>query len=60
MAEFFDMGGYGAYIWSCYAIVLGSMALMLVSSLRKSREAAKEAEALRALSPRRRRKGGSS
>jgi heme exporter protein CcmD len=22
MSQFFDMGGYGAYIWPCYALTL--------------------------------------
>lgn len=58
MAEFFSMGGYGVYIWPCYAAVLGGMAFMLVASMRAARKAEQETEALRALSPRRRRKGG--
>lgn len=58
MMEFFDMGGYAVYIWPSYAAVLGGMAVLLVISIRAAARARREAEALRALSPRRRRKGG--
>ncbi len=29
MAEFFHMGGYGAYVWSCYGIT----AIILIANL---------------------------
>ena len=34
MAEFFAMGGYGGYVWSCFAIVALVMVILLVQSLR--------------------------
>lgn len=58
MMEFFEMGEYAAYIWPSYAAVLGGMAVLLAVSIRAAAKARKEAEALRALSPRRRRRGG--
>ncbi|WP_417518648.1 heme exporter protein CcmD [Minwuia sp.] len=60
MAEFFSMGGYGSFIWSSYAAVALGMIVLFVVSVRGARKAEREASALRALSPRRRRKGGES
>jgi len=34
MAEFFSMGGYGAYVWPSYAMTAVIMAVLLVASLR--------------------------
>jgi heme exporter protein D len=31
--SFFSMGGYGAYIWPCYAIALTGLAAYLIYSL---------------------------
>jgi len=41
MAEFFSMGGYGAYIWPSYAMTAIILAALLVASIRelKSTEA---------------------
>ncbi|MBF0247238.1 MAG: heme exporter protein CcmD [Alphaproteobacteria bacterium] len=34
MAEFFSMGGYGAYVWPSYGLAAAIMIALLVSSLR--------------------------
>jgi heme exporter protein D len=34
MSEFFEMGGYGAYIWPCYGVSAVLMVGILVSSIR--------------------------
>jgi len=41
MAEFFSMGGYGAYIWPSYAMTAIILAALLLASIRelKSTEA---------------------
>ncbi len=36
--EFFDMGGYGAYIWPSYGLTAAVMIVMLVVSLRMLRQ----------------------
>jgi len=36
--EFFDMGGYGAYIWPSYGLTAVVMIVMLVASLRMLRQ----------------------
>lgn len=38
MAEFFEMGGYAAFIWPAYAVALLLMVGLLVLSLRSMRE----------------------
>jgi heme exporter protein D len=48
MAEFFHMGGYGAYVWSAYgafALIVGGLTL---SSLRASGRAKRELKDLEA------------
>lgn len=37
MAEFFYMGGYGAYVWSAYAIWLAVMIINVVQPAIKAR-----------------------
>jgi heme exporter protein CcmD len=42
IAEFFRMGGYGAYVWPAFAfaaLVLGGMAWRVVARLRASEDA---------------------
>jgi len=34
MAEFFSMGGYGAYVWPSYVMTAVVMAVLLFTSLR--------------------------
>jgi heme exporter protein D len=48
MAEFFDMGGYGAYIWSSFliaAIVMTGLAVQSWLDLRKQKRLVAELEA---------------
>ena len=40
MAEFLAMGGYGVFIWPCYALSLGGMVWIALSSWRRARRAA--------------------
>lgn len=35
MQEFFSMSGYGAYVWSCYALTFGVLAWNLVAARRE-------------------------
>ena len=35
VAEFINMGGYGAYVWSAYGIALVAMVLTIVIPLRQ-------------------------
>lgn len=30
LGEFFEMGGYGKYVWSCYGICLIALALNII------------------------------
>jgi heme exporter protein CcmD len=36
--EFIEMGGYGFYIWSCYAVVLFGMVVYYSQSARSSKK----------------------
>lgn len=56
MSEFLAMGGYAAYVWPTYGATALVMVVLLVASVRGSKRAEREARALEALSPRRRRK----
>lgn len=38
MAEFFEMGGYAAFIWPAYVVAILLMAGLLVLSLRSMRQ----------------------
>jgi heme exporter protein D len=58
MVEFFQMGGYAEYIWPSYGAVALVMIVLLAQSVRAARRAEREAEQLKALSPRRRRRSG--
>lgn len=35
LADFLDMGGYGFYVWLCYAIVIIALVLQLVIAKRR-------------------------
>jgi heme exporter protein D len=35
VSEFFNMSGYGAYVWSAYAIAIGSLVLNVWLARRK-------------------------
>ena len=55
MSSFFSMGGFAAFIWPCYALSLGGMGWLALSSWRRARRGAralKEMESNRASSPR--------
>jgi heme exporter protein D len=45
--QFFAMGGYAAYVWPAFAIVLAVMALMWFSSIRGWRKSEQTLAALR-------------
>jgi heme exporter protein D len=44
MSEFFDMGGYGFYVWGSYFVTLGAMALEPVLVSLRKRKALREAK----------------
>ena len=51
LADFFDMGGYAAYVWPSYALTLAVVVLNIVWARRllvKSREEARRRLAMRA------------
>jgi heme exporter protein CcmD len=35
MREFLSMSGYGAYVWSCYALTFGVLAWNLIAARRE-------------------------
>lgn len=43
MSEFFDMNGYGVYVWPAYAIALGALWLNIWIARRQLRAARAEA-----------------
>lgn len=43
MSEYFDMKGYGLYVWSAYAIALGALVLNVWAARRQLRIAREEA-----------------
>lgn len=60
MSEFFAMGGYGAFVWSSYAISAVILIALLVTSVRRLNKIERELVPLEAarLERRARRKGG--
>jgi heme exporter protein CcmD len=36
LLQFFDMGGYGIYVWPCYAILLLMLSWYVVSIFKKN------------------------
>ena len=51
LADFFDMGGYAAYVWPSYALTLAVVVLNIIWARRllvKSREEARRRLAMRA------------
>lgn len=48
MAEFFDMGGYAAYVWTAYGLSAVALVALALSSRRKLKESADAVEAARA------------
>lgn len=43
MSEFLDMSGYGAYVWSAYAIAMGGLVLNVWLARRQLRDARRQA-----------------
>ncbi len=43
MSEFFDMGGYGKYLWPCFILGIGVVVLNLVLALNSLAAAKQEA-----------------
>lgn len=48
MAEFFSMGGYGAYIWPSYGLCAVIMLALLITSLRSLKSTEKTFDRLKA------------
>lgn len=44
MSDFFSMGGYAAYVWTSYALVLGIVVLNVVWARRSLKRALAEAQ----------------
>ena len=40
MGAFFSMGGYAGFVWPCYLLTLGGMALLALASWRRAKQAA--------------------
>ena len=43
MKEFFEMSGYGAYVWSAYAIAMSGLWMGVWRARRQQRDAVREA-----------------
>ena len=56
MGAFFDMGGYGGYVWPAWGIALVVLGALAVVSLRTMRARERELARLESDSPRRRRR----
>ncbi|MDJ0945068.1 MAG: heme exporter protein CcmD [Kiloniellales bacterium] len=53
MAEFFDMGGYAAFVWPAFGLTFLVMAIMVVATLRRLRANQRELARLEAAGARR-------
>lgn len=53
MADFFDMGGYAAFVWAAYGLSAAALVGLALSSRKQLKKSAEDVEAARA-----RRKGG--
>jgi heme exporter protein CcmD len=54
MSQFFEMGGYAAFVWPAYAVTLAAIVLNIVwarRSLARSREEARRRLAMRGEGP---------
>ena len=60
IVTFFEMGGYGAFVWPAYALTAVIMVTLAVSSLRRLRSEQRELRELEATAPQRRRDGAPS
>ncbi len=38
LTEFFNMGGYGFYVWLAYGVTFGSLALLVIQSMGQKRK----------------------
>ncbi|WP_076416808.1 heme exporter protein CcmD [Shewanella sp. UCD-KL12] len=38
LSEFFNMGGYGFYVWLAYGVTFGSLALLVIQSMGQKRK----------------------
>ncbi|MEZ9230810.1 heme exporter protein CcmD [Vibrio amylolyticus] len=45
LSEFFQMGGYAAYVWSAFGITFLSMFIILVTSIRRGKNLFREVQA---------------
>lgn len=57
MSSFFEMGGYGGYIWPAWSIAVVVIGGLVATSIRAMRARERELAALEAEAPRRRRAG---
>ena len=53
MADFFDMGGYAAFVWPAFGLTFLVMAIMVVTTLRRLRANQRELARLEAAGARR-------
>ena len=60
IVTFFEMGGYGAFVWPAFALTAVIMVTFAVSSLRRLRHEQRVLRELEAKAPPRRRSGASS
>ena len=51
MAEFFDMGGFGTYIWTSYGFAVICLGWLNYASWRKAKNTAKQLAILQAATP---------
>lgn len=56
MAEFFNMGGHGGFIWSSWGIAFVVLAILIGTSLKSMRNRERELARMEAETPRRRRR----
>ena len=57
MAEFFDMGGYAAFVWPAFGVTFLVLAMMVVGTLRRLRATQRELARLESAGARRSRGG---
>ncbi len=57
LRSFFEMGGYAAFVWPCFALAAVLLGYLFAASRRELKSRERRMQALRAASPRRRRRG---